>query len=195
MANLVKSYTTPISQAAGSPPTCFGLPGSQGGNAAWMNVDLTLTAAVYDDYSVAIKVTGTISKSGLLASDYPSVLVANANNWAWGYSGGSIVIPSSAGTLASETIVVANEGSGRGTYTWTLNTGLVPVGKLQDFGGSASGVDGVVWVSGTGTYSVNDPIYPTPVAITIPGFLSGVFFTIFTVTTSTGTFCPPAVSA
>ena len=171
MTALVKTYTQAVNQAAGSPPTCFGLPGNSGGNAAWMNVALTLTVYVYDNYDVAVKATGTISKSYLFAADYPSILVVNASDWAWSYSGGSIVVPSSAGTLASDTIVVANEGSGRGTYTWNIDTGVVPCGKLQDFGGTGTGTDGILYLSGTGTYSVNDPIYPTPIAITIPGFL------------------------
>lgn len=171
MATLVKTYTQAVNQAAGSPPTCFGLPGSSGGNAAWMNVDLTLTVYVYDNYDVAVRATGTISKPNILAADYPSILVVNASNWSWSYSGGSIVVPSSAGTLASDTIVVPNEGGGRGTYTWNIDTGMVPCGKLQDFGGTGTGTDGILWLSGTGTYHVNDPIYPTPVAVTIPGFL------------------------
>lgn len=136
-----------------------------------MNVALVLTVYVYDNYDVEVSAKGTISKPNLLAAYYPSILVVNASNWAWSYSGGSIVVPSSAGTLASDSIVVPNEGGGRGPYTWNIDTGMVPCGKLQDFGGTGTGNDGILWLSGTGTYQVNAPIYPAPVAITIPGFL------------------------
>ena len=167
MADLVKTYTTHISQSASNPPTCFALPGAKGGNRAWMPCELDITVKVYSDYAVYMDMTGTISKSTILSADYPVVMIANAKDWDWSYSGGSIVIPSGSGTIASATIYVESDK----VFTWNINSTNVYIGQLTDFGASGSGTDGVVYISGTGTYSVDTPAYPDPVGIVVPGFL------------------------
>ncbi len=46
------------------------------------------------------------------------------------------------------------------------------IGNLSQFGADSSGKNGVVYIGGTGTYSVSNPVYPTPVKVTIPGFVT-----------------------
>lgn len=45
------------------------------------------------------------------------------------------------------------------------------IGHLTDFGAGPDGVNGVVYMSGTGTYPLNDGIGPEVVAVEIPGFV------------------------
>lgn len=52
-----------------------------------------------------------------------------------------------------------------------LPQGYKYIGQLTQFGGSGNKQDGIVYLGGTGSYSVNDPLYPDPLPITIPGFL------------------------
>ena len=76
--------------------------------------------------------------------------------------------------------------TGRGWFIWNLYNQGVPqtidgtpaevngfryAGQLTEFGASTSDVDGLMYVSGTGTYDMTNPVYPDPVAITVPGFL------------------------
>ena len=46
------------------------------------------------------------------------------------------------------------------------------VGSLTDFHGNDQNQDGYIYLSGTGSYQMDNPTYPDPVRITIPGFLA-----------------------
>lgn len=51
------------------------------------------------------------------------------------------------------------------------SSGWKLIGHLSDFGAGPDGVNGQVWISGTGTYSLDDIVGPIPVAVTVPGFI------------------------
>ena len=210
MATLKGTVTTRINQAGADESgnsgavTAFGLPGSGGIPASMSSVHLTVLAAVYDDLSVYIGLSGAISDP-VVASYYPSEFVCSPHDWNWRYSGGELVGPSEVSARWTER-VDANSGSasrapswasgktadevrgysGSGWYVWDFSNqgapqtivgspsqvnGLHRAGLLTDYGAGTDATDGVMYVSGTGTYSVDDPIYPNPMRVVIPGFL------------------------
>lgn len=80
----------------------------------------------------------------------------------------------------------ASTGSpGRGWFVWNFScgdpaadnsggagSGYKRVGLLTDFHGNDENQDGYIYLSGTGSYEMDNPTYPDPVMITIPGFLA-----------------------
>lgn len=74
-------------------------------------------------------------------------------------------------------------GAAQGWFVWEFSCSDPPqtasgtpagyryCGKLTEFEASDTGDDGFIYLGGTGTYSVNDPIYPNPVKIKVPGFM------------------------
>ena len=76
--------------------------------------------------------------------------------------------------MGSANIDVDSGGSGTGEtgeFVWNLDSDWKNAGHLWEFGASDTGLDGYMWVGGTGTYTLTDPVYPVPVRITVPGFL------------------------
>lgn len=51
-------------------------------------------------------------------------------------------------------------------------SGYAYIGQLSEFGASSSGENGVVYIGGTGTYQVTNPVYPVPVQVEVPGFVT-----------------------
>lgn len=49
--------------------------------------------------------------------------------------------------------------------------GYIYIGKLTDYHGNDQDQDGYIYLGGTGTYYVEDPLYPDPYRITVPGFM------------------------
>lgn len=176
MAKLRGTETVHISQQASQPPTCFGLPGSGGIAASWSNCNFDVRVAVYDDLNVYVGINGAVTDN-VVPNSYDVRMCVSANDWAWRYDGSQLIGP---GSAWNATIPV---GSG-GSFVWNFScgepaadnasgagAGYVHVGRLTDFHGSDSSQDGYLYLSGTGAYTVNDPIYPDPVRITVPGFL------------------------
>lgn len=177
MANLVQEIDVPVVEDSGtSTPggvgnrTSMGLPGSGGQTPRYCNTNYHVQVHVYDDLSVQVRTYGTFTAPNIIASDYPVIFIMNARSFGWSYAGGRIVIPDGSRTMAQATIVTV-PATGRGDFTWNFDSGWIDAGKLTDYGGNDENTDGYLYVSGTGTYSVTNPIYPVPVRITVPGFL------------------------
>lgn len=172
MATQVGQIDVQVNQDAGSGGnvTCFGLPGSVA-NAVYCDVSTTISVRIFDDSSVQVAISGTITQNQILSSNYPVAFFVCPHDWSFGYSGSGLTYPSDCIQLASADVIVG--GGGRGTFTWNINSGYHNVGHLTDYGASDTGDDGYLWASGTGTYgNLTDPIYPDPVRITVPGFMA-----------------------
>ena len=190
MATVTGKVNTSVSQSASSPPTCFGLPGANGIQNSWSNCNFTVRAVVLDNYRCYIGLDGSVTDQ-VYANEYYVIMVANKRDWSWKYSGDQIVVPDGAATIKRSTIDIPGTYPDRGQFKWDFSCtdlaigtdcgsdygtylsdrGYRYVGQLQDLGGSGDDKNGYIWLSGTGTYHVDDPIYPNPVRITIPGFL------------------------
>ena len=168
MAKVKGTYPFSINQSRANPPTVFGLPGQGSGNAAYLDVALTGSVSVYDDGSVRMSVSGTITHPDLLGSEYPVLLVVRPSDWSWTWNSSGVNVPSGAHVLQRATIGVARP---RGSFTWNVSASNVAIGQLEDYAATRQGHDGAAWFGGTGDYWVDDPISPDPVRITIPGFL------------------------
>lgn len=177
MANLVQEISVHVVEDSGTSsagavgnPTSVGLPGSGGQTPRYCNCDYYVDVHVYDDLSVQMRLHGSAIAPNIIASDYPVQLVFSANNGSWSYANGKANPPTGSRTAATATVITV-PATGRGTFTWNFDSGWLDAGRLTDYGGSDESTDGYVYVSGTGTYSVSNPIYPSPVRITVPGFL------------------------
>ena len=191
MAVVVGVASTTVNQKGSDPPTCFGLPGYGSIQNSWSNCNFVARAVVLDNYRAYVGIDGSITDT-VVENNYPVIMVANKTSWSWSYSGGNIVVPSGAATIATADIVVTGTTpENKGPFTWNIDCQAVSrgtncgssyesyltsrgyryVGQLQELGGSTQDEDGHIWVSGTGTYDIDDPIYPEPVEIVIPGFL------------------------
>lgn len=178
MANQVGEISVQINQSSGTgqTQTCFGLPGALGANAIYCDVNATATVRIFDDSSVQVAMSGTISRTGVLSNNYAVAMFICPHDWDFTYTTGGLTYPSDCIQIADAVITVPveyNDGRNRGTFTWNVDSGFHHIGQLTDFGASDTGDDGYLWCSGTGTYGgLNDPIYPDPVRITVPGFMA-----------------------
>lgn len=176
MAELVQELSVHVQESAGSDyrtATSFGLPGYGTGRAKFCNTDYYVELHVYDDLSVQGRAHGTFTTQAL-DNDYPVAFVLNPQNFSFSLSNSHLTYPSSATLMASATIIVGTGQSSSGNtsaFTWTFDSGWKAVGNLADFGASDTGTDGYLWVGGTGTYTLDSPIYPAPVRVTVPGFM------------------------
>ena len=178
--------------------TCFALPGSGTINPSMSSVHMNVLVAVYDDYSVYIGFRGEISDP-VIAETYSSVMIVSSSNFYFAWQNDKVVAIGNSTRGEKRADVDATNGAGSnapewangrpawsgsgaaGWYRWIFNCadpgqdspgdGYIYVGKMQDFGASAQGKDGVLYVGGTGDYSMNKPTYPSPVSIVIPGFM------------------------
>jgi hypothetical protein len=176
MAELVQELSVPVREDAGGDyrnPTSFGLPGYGTGHAKYCHTNYTIGIHVYEDLSVQTRINGSFT-CNVLKADYPVAFVLNPSDFRFTLSGSNLTYPSTATLMGSTIINVDPGGSGTGEtadFVWNLDSGWKNVGHLWDFGASDTGLDGYLWVGGTGTYTVTDPVYPVPVRITVPGFL------------------------
>ena len=168
MATVVEKISVSIHQSNSNPPTCFALPGNNNADASWSNVDGTITLKAMDNERLYMDVSLKITDS-VLTADYPVIFGCRSSDWKWSYSGGSIDIPSRFVKIAEATISVG--GDGRGSFTWNISKANIDMGPLDDWGANIEGDNGFMWISGTGTYDVDDPIYPDPYKLTVPGFV------------------------
>lgn len=177
MPTVVAQVSASINQDASSnygtgvPPTCFGLPGSGGYQASYCTVNLNITCKAMDNGHLYLDCNGSITQKVIANSGYTYTFGCRNANWAWG--GNPLTPPSGYCHIQDGTVTVTADGTpgGRGQFTINISKTDVDLGPLSDWGASITGQDGVIWFSGTGTYTVNDPIYPVPVAITVPGFI------------------------
>lgn len=176
MAQLRGHEVVHVQQNSGTPPTCFALPGAGGIAASWSNTNFDVHVAVYDDLSVYVGLNGNVNDS-VVPNTYPVKMCVDENDWNWQWSGGELVGPS--GSWKGSVVVGSNRsfvwnfscGSPNADNSNGAGSGYVYVGQLDTFHGSSTGQDGYLYLSGTGAYEVDDPIYPDPVRITIPGFM------------------------
>lgn len=177
MPNVVAQVTASINQDAsqnygtGVPPTCFGLPGAGGLQASYCTVHLNITCKAMDNGHLYLDCNGTITQKVVAATSYTYTFGCRNADWAWG--GNPLTPPLGYRTIQDGSVNVVSDGTpgNRGQFTITINKTNIDLGPLSDWGASITGDDGVIWFSGTGTYTVNDPIYPDPVSITVPGFI------------------------
>lgn len=176
MAELVQELSVTVREDAGGDyrtPTSFGLPGYGTGHAKYCHTNYTLGIRVYDDLSVQTRINGSFT-CNVLKSNYPVAFVLNPSDFRFTLSGNNLTYPSTATLMGSADIDVDSGGSGTGEtaeFVWNLDSDWKSVGHLWDFGASDTGLDGYLWVGGTGTYTLTDPVYPVPVRVTVPGFL------------------------
>lgn len=167
MPAVEEQISVSINQSNTNPPTCFALPGAIGADASWSNVNGSITLKAMDNEHLYMDCDLTITDSVLVES-YPVIFGCRNEDWEWSYGSSSINIPSGFVTLATDTIVVT--GSGRGDFRWPIKKTNVDLGLLSKWGANIEGDDGVMWISGTGTYNISDPIYPDPYKLVVPGF-------------------------
>lgn len=177
MAELVQELNVHVQENAGGDyrtATSFGLPGRGTGRAKYANTDYDIGVRVYDDLSVQARVNGSFV-SNVLKNRYSVIFLLNPSDFR--FSSGNNSKPSYPGTatvMGATDIDVDSGGAGSGEtaeFRWNIDSGWKACGHLWDFGASDTGVDGYLWVGGTGDYPVNDPVYPVPVKITVPGFM------------------------
>lgn len=176
MAELVQEISVKVKEDAGSSygnATSFGLPGQGTGHAKYVNTDYTVGVRVYDDLSVQLRINGSFTAT-VLKNVYRVAFVANPSDFRFSLSGGSLHYPDSATVMQTGAVDVDSKNAGTGemgTFDWTFDSGWKACGHLWDFGASDQGLDGYLWVGGTGLYAVDDPVYPVPVRVTVPGFM------------------------
>lgn len=195
MARVMGNVSVPINQSQENPPTCFGLPGARGIPASWSNCTFVVHACVLDNERAYVGIDGMVHDS-VISNQYQVIMVANKDDWNWQVVGGTLQVPAGSATLGQATVDVGNDFGNpnvTGAFIWNFqcapfgdgtdlgdeyeqhmtNAGFAYVGQLPELGGSSdTDTNGYIWLSGTGTYQVDDPIYPDPVMITIPGFLA-----------------------
>ena len=180
--------------------TCFGLPGYGGLNPSMSSCHFEVKVAVYDDESVYVGINGRISDPVAAASDYASRMVISPKVFTWvngaqssGKTYKNATIDASdgsasraptwaSGKTAYQASFNPNPDLNYGWFIWDMGCpdatdvkpteGYIYVGQLSEFGASSDGKDGVVYVGGTGTYVVTNPVYPTPVQVRVPGFVT-----------------------
>lgn len=177
MAELVQELSVHVAESAGSDyrtPTSFGLPGRDGGRAKYTNTDYTIGVRVYDDLTVQARVNGSFV-SNVLKNTYSVIFLLNPSDFRFSSGSNSKPsYPSTATVMGTADVDVDSGGAGTGEtaeFRWNIDSGWKSCGHLWDFGASDTGIDGYLWVGGTGDYPVDDPVYPVPVRITVPGFM------------------------
>lgn len=176
MAELRGHEVVHIKQSNTNPPTCFGLPGSGGITASWSNCDFDVHVAVYDDLRVYVGIDGAVTDS-VVPNNYLVMMCVDENDWRWRYEGDHLVGPDASWEgdidVGSDRSFVWNFSCGNpaSDNASGAGAGYKYVGTLDQFHGSDESQDGYLYLSGTGSYHVDDPIYPDPVRITVPGFL------------------------
>lgn len=175
MAEVMAQVSARIDQSAPNygtnvPATCFGLPGNAGLKASYCNVHLQITCKAMDNGHLYLDCSGTIDQKVVASPGYSYTFGCRSQSWSW--SGGSSRPP---GYIAIQdgSVDVSADGTpgGRGQFQININKSNIDMGSLESWGASITGNDGVIWFSGTGTYEVQDPTWPVPVAITVPGFI------------------------
>lgn len=173
MAKLRGSVNVRIDQDASSGTTCFGLPGYGGLKASMSNCHFNVIVAVYDDLSVYVGINGHVTDN-VNPNIYASKMCVSPNDWNWVYDGTHLVGPGASWD--------ADIDASDRNYDWTFScgnpaqnspagSGYIYAGKLDQFHGTGTGKDGYLYLGGTGSYEVDDPIYPDPVRITVPGIM------------------------
>lgn len=176
MAELVQELSVHVQESAGDDnqtQTSFGLPGSGTGHAKYCNTDYYVDVHVYDDLSVQAKVHGSFTAT-VLANNYEVAFVLNPAAFEFSYDDGHLAYPGGATVMATGDVDANKAAAGTGDmgdFVWDIDSGFLAVGHLWDFGASDTGTDGYLWVGGTGTYPLDDILYPVPVRITVPGFM------------------------
>lgn len=182
MAKLVGYVNVRVDQAGadegGSGNTCFGLPGNNGLRASMSSCHFNVLVAVYDDYRVYVGLNGYVVDD-VVSNVYEVAMYVSSSDFYFSWQGGFLVA-TGINTKGSWSANIVTSGR---SFRWNFSasappgetagapSGYVYVGQLTDFQANAQGRDGVLWLGGTGTYVVNDPLYPDPVRITVPGFM------------------------
>lgn len=193
MAEILRKERVEIVHAERTEGSSFALPGS-GATPVYLGTDYWVEVVVLDGFETYAAITsGNVYANHILVgSSYTVGAWMSASTWTWTYSSGKPVAGSGAIEVASATIgVTANTGtngdSTHGYFDWGFpiidtsslveggdttpealtNLGFHDMGQLSGFEGDGSGT-AYIYISGIGTYSVTNPIYPTPARIAIP---------------------------
>lgn len=176
MPNVMAQVSARIDQDAPNygtnvPATCFGLPGSGTRKASYCNVHLAITCKAMDNGHLYLDCSGTIDQKVNPNSGYTYTFGCRNADWAW--EGNPITPPAGYYHIQDGSVDVVADGTpgGRGQFQIDIAKTNIDLGLLSDWGASVTGNDGIIWFSGTGTYKLNDPLYPDPVPITVPGFV------------------------
>lgn len=175
MATLLGRVKAAVKQSADAGITMFGLPGNEGGNARYCDVFMEFVVAVYDDGNVYVGLNGDITASGILANDYPVKMCIAPETWTWKYQNNALV----GGGIGAftDTITVGTDQEFKWSFTCgepgenEAGSGYVLAGDVTQFHASITEQEiGYMYISGTGSYEVDSPVYPSVFELSVPGF-------------------------
>lgn len=170
MPTVEEQVSVSINQSAGSPPTCFALPGKNL-DASWSNVNGSITLKAMDNAHLYMDISISITDN-VISNEYPVIFGCRNADWEWSYGASGINIPGGFVTISTSNVIVpGTPGVNRGDFNWNISRSNVDLGPLSSWGANIQGDDGVMWISGTGTYEVTDQIYPDPYRLVVPGFI------------------------
>lgn len=160
----------------------FGLPG-QDLPAAFCYCNFGVRIVIFDNLRCYMSVDGgSISQSNIYGDTFPCFIAARPTSFT----------PSPTNRTGEIYSATVNHNQNPGTFTWTMpsrGTAAAPpasvttvaqlnsymtglgyeyIGLLTDFSWVEGSNDGYVWVGGTATYTVTNPIYPPAQRITMP---------------------------
>lgn len=158
MPDLLKTVDTHIYQPKGGGVTpCFALPG-QDLPPTYCNVDIVARVGVDANHDIWVSLVSGHIYEDVSPSEYHVNFVASRGDFSYYYDGDRIRWTGDGVDVEPETVVDATSGYFDWTFPWSGNWARV---------GNTSNMDGHIWIAGTGTYMVTDPIYPDPVRIAI----------------------------
>ncbi len=193
---IIKGTSTYVVSHPATDGCTFSLPGYGGLRGTLCADQYRVWACVMENYDTYIGIIdGSVyTDHEIFNNVYECAMVVNKTNWEWTWTDAGAQVPSG-GILIERADITVGDGdpnTGKAYFRWTfptanaaelatgLDVGSDPagyfsvrnlkyIGKAQDFGFSDER-DGYCYISGTGVYPVNDPVYPTPIQIPLPGF-------------------------
>lgn len=158
MPELIKTVDTHVYQPKnGGTTPCFALPG-QNLPPTYCNVDITVRVGVDANHDIWVSIVSGHIYESVNPSQYHVNFVASRSDFSYYYADGRLQWTGDGTVVEPETVVDATSGNFNWRFPSSGNWARV---------GNTSTMDGHLYVGGTGTYTVTDPIYPNPVRIAI----------------------------